>query len=637
MQSVSNLYKSLVSSGASVEIKAVISGNTYGQGRIISSSGESKLLSKAATIGNCIAKTLSISLLDAGNIPRAAKIRLESRMTDGNQYSEWIKKGSYFVDTRSDSDSNVLVLNAFDAMLKADQPYLENSELSDWPANENDVVAEIAELMGVSIDPRTVLAGYSVPIPEQDWTCKEMLGWIGASNCGNWTITPADELYLVPFGGITSLLSADYNTAILMGNSILVLSTEIAYGETRQLLSKDTNTAIRFGDDYIVLNGEGNTVGSIGKTYQDIQKNAESFDNLGMLPPFSGIKLWRSHETTYVDELTEIERDGESSLESVPVEVEQSVMAGDDTGRVLEADCPWATQAMVDNILPKIVGYCYQAATVQKALVSPALELGDTCICNGITFPVCQIVEDYADQYAPTISSPEDEQIDYEYRYTNTMERQLKRKLTLNQNYYGFKVTREHGIEVTNIVDGVETTRMVLNSSTQAFYNSNGDVALYFDAEAGQYKFVGDVTVLSGSLNINDNFIVDTDGNVTCNGSVILQGSDTKIKAPLIMSDSFAVFPEDATDVEIEALTIPAGFNLYGRESGDLYNFLTIYQYGTHTHLTNGQNSATDLNINYPTVNFDGNSLYHYGSGYTGSDAAIATVGKVKDLITNGW
>ena len=634
MQSTSALFKSLLAAGAAKEYRYVIAGENYGEDRVVSASGSSSSMSKAAEIGRCMAKELQAVIREPGAIPRMAEVIVQVRLNDGTSQSEWLDKGTYYVDTRSKDPFGVLTINAFDPMLKADQPYIKKTEIADWPADETDVVEEIAELMGVAVDSRTVLAGYDVKYPNQDWTMREMLGWIAASNCGNWIITPKNELLLVPLNADASYLGANSNAAILFGDSVIVLSTGYDYDKARDVLAEDDTTGILFGDSLIIANpaGGGSAKYLDGKG-QNIQGNARSLQNLGLLQAFTGVKLWYDRENTYEDQ--EIEVDGEPATEKV--EVENAYYSGTDEGRILEADCPWATQEMADAILAKIEGYCYQGAIVEEAIISPAVELGDVCICDGIGFLVSQILENFNALYAPTLSSPGDDEVDHEYHYKTQTDRALNRKATLGENYYGFKVTRENGIEVVNIVDGVETTRMILNSSVQAFYNANGDEALYFDAEAGQYKFVGDVTVLSGSLNINNNFIVDTDGNVTCNGSVILQGSETKIVAPLIMSNSFCVFPEDATDAEIGALTIPTGFNLYDRESGSLYNFLTIYQYGTHTHLTNGQGGAADLNINYPIVNFDGNSLYHNGSGYTGADAKLATIGKVKDLITNGW
>ena len=541
MQAVSNLWKQIFAEpGHLTEVRAVIGGVTYNIDKIFSITQTRNIFSSnSPTIGCCCSSVLDIEIIPTSPVPRMAPIVVTTRLksADGTQYSEWIDAGTYYVDTRSkERDGLTMHFTAYDSMLKADQPYLQNSEIDEWPCDENDVVDEIAALMGVTVDERTVLAGYDVNYPAQDWTMREVLGWIAAANCGNWIITPQNELYLIPLNTDTSYLGSDSNTAILFGDSLIILSTGYDYDKARDVLAENDTTGILFGDSLIVANPVGGgSAEYLGGNGQNIRRNARGMHNLGLLQAFTGVKLWYDHENSYVDQTEEVE--GETTTEKV--EVENAYTAGTEDGRVLEADCPWATQAMCNAILTKIEGYCYQGAVVDYAEITPAAELGDTVVCDGVTFSLAQASVTFDGAYAPTISAPADEEVDYEYRYESETQRQLNRKATLGENYYGFKVTRENGIEVVNIVDGVETTRMILNSSTQAFYNANGDVALYFDAEAGQYKFVGDVTVLSGSLNINNNFIVDTEGNVTTNGNVTLQGANTTITSPNVYGGKY--------------------------------------------------------------------------------------------------
>ena len=591
MQSTSALFKSLLAAGAAKEYRYVIAGETYGEDQIVSAEASAASMSRAAEIGTCMAKELNLVLREPGAIPRMAQIGVMVRLNDGTSQSEWLDKGTYFVDTRSKDPFGLLTLHAFDPMLKAEQPYLELSELSQWPSPDSDVVDEIAALMGVEVDPRTVLAGYDVPIPEQDWTMREVLGWIAAANGGNWVITHKNELRLISLEGITSLLGTDHAHALLMGDSLIVLSTGIKYEDRRDLLSEDSATAIRFGSDYVVLNGKNTRESSyVGTDGQDIRKNAESLQNLGLLQPFTGVKLWWSREKSYEDQ--EVTVGGETTTEKV--EVENAYFAGDDTGRVLEADCPWATQAMADAILAKISGYCYQGAAVGGALVSPAVELGDVCICDGVSFFVSQIQEPLDALYAPGLSAPGDEEVDHEYHYETETERKLNRKVSLNENYYGFKVTRENGIEVANIVDGVSTTRMILNSNEQKFFDSNGDLALYFDPVARKYKFKGDVIVAPGYH---------------------------------VRSSAFAILPDDATDAQADALTVPTGFNLYGWNNDQLFDFLRI----DHTGETANFASPTGGNAKWDFAQTDiyGTAYYH---GHTTSDAEIATLGDIGDI-----
>jgi len=607
MQSTSALFKTMLAEGAPKEWRCIVAGESYGQDRIVSAEASAASMEKAAEIGRCMAKELHLTLREPGAIPRMAQIKAQVRLNDGTRQSEWIDKGTFFVDTRAKDPFGKLTLNAFDPMLKTDQPYLEQSTLSTWPADEADVVDEIADLIGVTVDARTALAGYEVPIPEQDWTMREVLGWIAAANGGNWVITPANELYLISFEGITSLLGKDSANALLLGDSFIVLSTGIKYEDQRDLLGEDSTAAIKFGSDFLVLNGRGESRSNyVGTNGQDIRRNAESLQNLGLLQPFSGVKLWRSHEATYVDEIHETEIDGAISAERVQVEVEQSVVAGDDEGRVLEADCPWATQAMADTILAKIVGYCYQGAAAAGALVSPAVELGDICICDGVSFFVSQIRETFDALYAPTLSATGDDEVDHEYPFETKLERTVNRKVSLGENYYGFRVTRENGIEVDNIVDGVATTRMILNSNEQKFFDADGNLALYFDPVVRKYKFAGDVIIGPGYH---------------------------------VRSSKFAIFPFDAEDEEMDAETVPDGFNLYGWSSDQLYNFLKIYQNGLYTNFSSpgGGNAQWDFAQTdvQNRVNLYGQS-YYYGSGQTGNDAEIATLGDIPTLPTTG-
>ena len=534
MRAVSSLWKSIFNQPwHSTEVKAEIDGTTYGPDLLYSVKQTQEVFQgRAPEVGDCCASMLEISIVPTARVPRMAEIQLYVRLTAENEASEWIEAGTYYVDTRAKSeDGQSLRLTAYDSMLKCDLPYLDSTSFDEWPQSEEDIVEDIVDIIGVEVDSRTELAGYDVPYPN-DYTMREVLGYIGAANGGNWIITPENKLLLVKLNGENSLLGADRSTAIQFGDSVILLSTGYKYDDARSLVSADDDEAILFGNSLLVLS---QTAGGSDGSSTDIYRNAQGFHNLGVLQPFTGVKVWYNRENSYVDQ--EVEVEGETTTEKV--EVENAYSAGDDSGRVLELDCPWGTQAMADAILTQIEGYTYQGATVDAAQITPAAELGDVVICDGVGFSLSSINVSYTGDYLPTIGAPADEEVDYEYHYESQTDRKLSRKVSLGDSYYGFKVTRDNGIEVVNIVDGNETTRMILNSSIQAFYNANGDEALYFDAEAGQYKFVGDVTVLSGSLNINNNFIVDVDGNVTTNGSVTLQGPDTVITSPKIYGGTY--------------------------------------------------------------------------------------------------
>lgn len=611
MQTVDSTYKRIFGDPHHItEVRAVAGGVTYGIDKIYSARRERGLFAGSfPSIGNCVSATLELTIIPESRVDRLAPIALSTRLVtfDGAESTTWRSAGTFYADTRSEAQGGEeQTFTAFDALLKADIPYLENAQVASWPAADTAVAADIAALMGITVDSRTVLAGYDVPLPEQDWTAREVLGWIAAANCGNWIVTDDNKLYLVPFRGVTSLLGTDRSHALLLGDSIIVLSTGIKYEDTRALLAENDTTAIGFGSDFVVMNGRNSDQTVMGGDFTDIRQNAASCQNLGLLPPFSGVRLYWDKENSYEDQ--EVTENNEPSTEKV--EIVNAYFSGDETGRVLEALCPWATQAMADAILANIAGYCWQGAEVEGAEIPTAAELGDTIICDGVVFSMARESVNFNGAYAPTISAPADEEVDYEYHYESETERKLNRKVSLNENYYGFKVTRENGIEVSNIVDGVATTRMILNSNEQKFFDANGDLALYFDPVAGKYKFRGDIIVAPGYY---------------------------------VKSSSFAIFPLDATDSEMDSQTIPSGFTLLGRSDGVLRKFLNIHHLGTRVVFESPANgeatwdfSATNVlgNIDVTgTTDLHGESKYLGNpAGYTGNAARIAVMGYITML-----
>jgi hypothetical protein len=106
---------------------------------------------------------------------------------------------------------------------------------------------------------------------------------------------------------------------------------------------------------------------------------------------------------------------------------EQYFFAGDETGRVLEADNPWATQSMAESVLASISGYSYQPFEAGSAILDPAAELGDGVNVGGVYGPLASITTRFDAMCAADIAAPADEEIDHEYPYLSPAEREYKR------------------------------------------------------------------------------------------------------------------------------------------------------------------------------------------------------------------
>lgn len=105
------------------------------------------------------------------------------------------------------------------------------------------------------------------------------------------------------------------------------------------------------------------------------------------------------------------------------------VEAGGGTGRTLEVTCPWGTWEMAQNILASINGYVYQPYTANGAIIDPAAELGDTLTLDGTTGILADQVIHFNSLYSSDIAAPGEDEIDHEYPYTSTSQREVKRRL----------------------------------------------------------------------------------------------------------------------------------------------------------------------------------------------------------------
>lgn len=217
-QTTSALWLELLhTAGTEREYKFVINGVEYGKDAEVSHSVESQLFEDFG-IGNACCATLKMSLY-ADNIPRAATIKRYLRLTNGEQYTDWIPKGTFFTNRRS-CDENYWEIEAYDAMRKADVIWKPEQSLN-FPMTMPEAVNVFCQLMGVELDERTVLnSSYTIDYPANDYTIRNELSFIAAAHGGNWIITDEGKLLLVPLLSVpaeTNYLITEKGNAITFG------------------------------------------------------------------------------------------------------------------------------------------------------------------------------------------------------------------------------------------------------------------------------------------------------------------------------------------------------------------------------------------------------------------------------------
>lgn len=142
---------------------------------------------------------------------------------------------------------------------------------------------------------------------------------------------------------------------------------------------------------------------------------------------------------------------------NLDVDSENYYTSGDDSGSILNVECPWATQSMADSILSAVSGYTYRPYTATDALLDPAVELGDAVTVGGIYSIIASLDIDYRNASIAEISAPALDEIDDEYPYI-TQERKETNKVLTQARSIISKTADEIILRVEGELEGVENT-----------------------------------------------------------------------------------------------------------------------------------------------------------------------------------
>lgn len=232
MHAVSDLFNQIFENpGHWTEVKLDIAGQEYTQSNIISVSISGGLFDSPG-IGNVNARQIDMEIIPIGTIPRQAQIQVFARVCVDNLQSEWIPKGVFFFSARElDKVSGILTVTGYDAMLKAENVWLNEDYIYDnWPMPQETAVADIAQRMGIEVDSRTVLSNdfpVEYPVDEDgDLTMREALSFIAVSDAGNWIITDEGKLRLIRFDDlpeVEGVLVTEHGAPIVFAGEVTIL------------------------------------------------------------------------------------------------------------------------------------------------------------------------------------------------------------------------------------------------------------------------------------------------------------------------------------------------------------------------------------------------------------------------------
>lgn len=178
------------------------------------------------------------------------------------------------------------------------------------------------------------------------------------------------------------------------------------------------------------------------------------------------------------NDITSFEDNGKQlpiSRVTLKVDDDSVLTAGDDTGMELLADCPHATQAMVNAILAQVKGYRYQMFSAGDAGLDPAAELGDGITAGGVYSVISRLSDDGSG--FPSVTAPGEAELEDEYPAGGPMSREFDRKIAETRSSIT-KTAEQIRLEVTNELQGLSSSFTVeLNGIKGQVTGLNGQVS----------------------------------------------------------------------------------------------------------------------------------------------------------------
>lgn len=440
MRSRTALWEHLSKRGRfDLETKAQIGGKEYTA--ISAPVIDRALMSSPLSVGNCNSATLSLSILTDDVIAASSPVLIKGRITNGTDVSEWKEFGTFFINQRDTSYEGLVTISCYDALLKASQTYVSESDnKSNWPKTMRAVVNEIAYRIGISLDSRTVIntgTDYMVPFPS-GLTMLQVLGYIGACHGGNWVVTEENKLRLIP------LTTSPDETFYVIDPDYERIQTDDGFN-----LIHDIQTVFN-----AVLPTESPGLINVPAVLGQITTGAPV--------TVTGVSFEDSDNKSYT--------------------------AGDSSGAVIAlGQNPYATEAICDTLLEQFGGLVYSPYTATNAIFDPATEIGDQVKISDRVFSVIMAVTLTLDtSFKANISAPNSEELSTEYPYLSEVEKLKQTAAELNS---AIDAAAKQLSETAETVGGdVEEMQKVLTAEIERASGVESELATRIEAEEKRAK-----------------------------------------------------------------------------------------------------------------------------------------------------
>lgn len=185
-------------------------------------------------------------------------------------------------------------------------------------------------------------------------------------------------------------------------------------------------------------------------------------------------------------------------------------VSGSDTGRTLTALQPDGTNAMAAAILAKVSGYKHIGYEGSKALLDPAVELGDAVTVDGLYVPLVALDMTFDSLLAPDISAPDADELDDEYPYKSPTQRQIERNMSKTRSLIT-KTNEEITLKVEGIdgrVSDITQTVDGISLSVTSASSPDGQTTATITLKVGPNNYTGYIK-LDGNVDVSGQLSAD--------------------------------------------------------------------------------------------------------------------------------
>lgn len=200
--------------------------------------------------------------------------------------------------------------------------------------------------------------------------------------------------------------------------------------------------------------------------------------------------------------LTEYEKTAPISGVILWVDDDNCYEAGDETGTVIEQDCPYASQEMANSLLATLQGYSYQGLEASGAKVSPIAELGDGLTVDGLYTQLAYQNIRFSTGEVMDVAAPGSDETLHEYKTEGQTTKQFTHQIAETKSLIS-KTSEEILLQVENELEGLSSSFSV------QLDNITGRI----DGLDGQFAEL--------SLTLDGLTVTDSTGKTVINGSMI--------------------------------------------------------------------------------------------------------------------